>query len=93
MNCTEIRSLIDGVIFGVITSSAVDCGFEPQSAQTKDYKIGICCFSTKHTALWSKNKDWWTWNHNNVSKWSDISMQELLFQWAGTIKPQLTMLV
>jgi hypothetical protein len=28
-----------------------------------------------------------------VSKWSDISMQELLFQWAGTIKPQLTMLV
>ena len=26
-------------------SSEVDHGFEPQSGQTKDYKIGICCFS------------------------------------------------
>ena len=33
--------------FHVITSSAVDCGFEPGSDQTKDYKIGICCFSAK----------------------------------------------
>jgi hypothetical protein len=23
--------------------------FEPQSGQTKDYEIGICLFSTKHT--------------------------------------------
>ena len=22
--------------------------FEPQSGPTKDYKIGICCFSAKH---------------------------------------------
>jgi len=26
-------------------------GFEPRSSQSKDYKIGICCFSAKHTAL------------------------------------------
>ena len=32
----------------VIDSSAVYRGFEPRSDQTKDYKIGICCFSTKH---------------------------------------------
>ena len=25
----------------MLTSSAVDCDFEPQSGQTKDYKIGI----------------------------------------------------
>jgi hypothetical protein len=25
--------------------------------QTKDYEIGICCFSTKHAVLRSKNKD------------------------------------
>ena len=35
----------------VIASSAVDCGFEPQSGQTKDYTIGMCCFSAKHTSL------------------------------------------
>jgi len=26
--------------------------------QTKDYKIGICCFSTKHAALRRKSKEW-----------------------------------
>jgi hypothetical protein len=32
-------------------SSAVDKGFEPRLSETKDYKIGICCFFAKHTAL------------------------------------------
>jgi hypothetical protein len=32
------------VMVGVLTWSVVDCGFEPQSYQTKDYKIGIYCF-------------------------------------------------
>jgi hypothetical protein len=36
----------------------VDSGFEPRSGQTKDYKIGICCFSAKHAALRRKGKDW-----------------------------------
>jgi len=39
--------------------------FYPQSCQTKDYQIGICCFSNKHTALRSKNKDWLTLNFSN----------------------------
>jgi hypothetical protein len=34
----------------VLSSSAVDLGFEPLSGQTKDYKIGICCFSTTQKA-------------------------------------------
>jgi len=34
----------------MLTWSAVDRGFEPRSGQTEDYKIGICCFSAKHTA-------------------------------------------
>ena len=55
----------------VLVSSAVDCGFEPRSGQTKDYEIGICCFSTKHAALRRKNKDWLAWNQNNVSEWSN----------------------
>jgi hypothetical protein len=46
----------------VLDSSAVDRGFNPQSGQTKDYKIGICCISAKHIALRRKSKDWLAWN-------------------------------
>jgi hypothetical protein len=42
----------------VLASSVVDRGFKPRSGQTKDYKIGICCFSTKHAALRRKSKEW-----------------------------------
>jgi hypothetical protein len=41
--------------------------YSSRSGQTKDYKIGICCFSTKHTALRCKSKDWLARNQNNVS--------------------------
>jgi hypothetical protein len=63
----------------VLASGAVDRGFEPRSGQTKDYKIDICCFSAKHTALRRKSKDWLAQNQNNVSEWSDISTRRLLF--------------
>jgi hypothetical protein len=56
----------------VLASSAIDCGFEPRLGQTKDYKIGICCFSAKHAALRRKSKDWLT---RNVSEWSDMSIR------------------
>ena len=39
------------VMVGVLTSSAVDSGFQPGSGQTKDSKIGICCFSANDTSL------------------------------------------
>ena len=64
----------------VLASSAVDRGFESRSGQTKDYKIGICCFSSKHTALRSKSKDRLARNQNNMSVWSDMSTSGLLFQ-------------
>jgi hypothetical protein len=64
----------------VLTSSAVDRGFEPRSGQTKDFKIGICCFSAKHAALMRKSKDGLARNHNNVFEWSDMSTRGLLFQ-------------
>ena len=51
----------------VLASSALYLGFEPRCDQTKDYKIGICCFSAKHAALRSKSKDWLVRNRNNVS--------------------------
>ena len=49
----------------MLTLSAVDFGSESQLGQTKDTKIGICCFSTKHADLRSKSTDW---NHVNVSE-------------------------
>jgi hypothetical protein len=35
------------------------------SGQTKDYVIGICCFSTKQAALRRKSKDWFVRNQDN----------------------------
>jgi hypothetical protein len=84
---------IGGVMVSVLASSAVDCGFEPRSGQTKDYEIGICCFSAKHASLRKKSKDWLTRNQDNVSEWSDMSFCGLLFQWARTIEIQLSVLV
>ena len=77
----------------VLASSAIDLGFEPRSAQIKDYKIGICCFSAKHVALKRKSKDWLARNQNNVSEWKDMSTRGLLFQWASTLKIELSVLV
>ena len=57
----------------VLTSSAIDRGLEHRSGQTKDYKMGICCFSAKHAALRRKTKDWLARNQNNFSEWSDMS--------------------
>ena len=64
----------------MIASSAVDRGFDPRSSQTKDCKIGMCCFSAKHAALRRKSKNWLARNQNNVHEWSDMSIPGLLFQ-------------
>jgi hypothetical protein len=37
------------------SSAIIDHEFEPRSGQTKDYEIGICCFSTEHH---NKSRDW-----------------------------------
>ena len=64
----------------VLVLSVVDHGFELSLGQTKDYKIGICCFSDKHAALSRKSKDWLAQNQDNVSEWGDMSIRGLLFQ-------------
>jgi hypothetical protein len=51
----------------VLALSAVDREFEPRSGNTKDYKIGICCFSDKHTALRRKSKEWLARKQDSVS--------------------------
>ena len=81
------------VMVSVLTSSAVDRGFEPRSDQAKDFKIGICSFSAKHAVLKRKSKDWLARNQNKVSEWSDMFTRGLLFLWASTLKIQLSVLV
>ena len=68
---------VGSVMVSVLASSAVDHGFETRSGQTKDYKIGICCFCAKHAALRIKNKDWSARNQNNASEWRDMSTRGL----------------
>jgi hypothetical protein len=84
---------IGSVIVSVVDSSAVDRGFEPSSDQTKDYEIGICCFSTKNAALRSKTSGWLARNEYNVSKWRDMSTHGLPFQLTSAIQIQLSVLV
>jgi hypothetical protein len=84
---------IGGVMVSVLAMSVVDHGFKPRSGQANDYNIVMCCFSANHAALRRKDKDWLARNQNNVSKWSNMSTRRLLFQWASTIKIQLSVLV
>jgi hypothetical protein len=53
----------------VLASSAVDRGLEPWSGQTKDYKIGICCFSTKQIL----NQTWGDETGRRI-KWDGYSL-------------------
>ena len=73
----EVR--IDGAMVSVLASSVVDRGFEPRSGQTKDCKLGICCFSARYAAFRRKRKDWLARNQDNVPKWGDMSIRGLLF--------------
>ena len=52
---------ICGVTFTMITLCVVDHVFEPRSGQTKDYEIGIYCFSAKHEGLRRNSKDCLAW--------------------------------
>ena len=58
---------LGGVLVSVLASSAEGRGFDPRPGQTKDIKIGICCFSAKHAAFRSKSIDWSAQSQNNVS--------------------------
>ena len=76
--CLENR--IGGVNVSGIASGVVDRGFEPRSGQTKDYEIGICCFSSKHAALRRKSKYELARNHDNMFGWGEMSIRGILFQ-------------
>jgi hypothetical protein len=86
------KTWIGDVMFGVLSSSAVDHGFEAWAGQIKDYNIGICCFSSIHACatLRRKGNDWLSRNEDNVSACCDVSIRGLSVQWANTIKKNPT---
>ena len=52
----QAMNRISGVIVSRLATGVLECVVEPWSNQ--DYKTVMCCFSTKHTALRNKSKDW-----------------------------------
>ena len=46
----NMEDLIGVVRVSALISNVVDSGFESHSDQSKDYEIGIYCFSDKHAA-------------------------------------------
>jgi len=91
-NISKKFNRIGVVMVSVLPSSVVDLEFKLRSGQAKYYEFGICCSSAKHTALRRKSKDHLARNQDNVSGWGDMFIRGLLFQWACTIKIQLSML-
>ena len=61
------RNRTGGVMVKVLALSEVDRAFDSWSGQTKDYNIGICCFSAKQAALRRKSQDYLSRNQDNVS--------------------------
>jgi hypothetical protein len=76
-----VLNRIDGIMVSMLASSAIDGGFEHQSGQAKDYKIGVCCFFAKIKGRLGIKIMCLEWTHR------------LLFQWASTMKIQLSVLV
>ena len=71
---------ISGVTISVLVWSAVDIGFQVHVGSYQRIKIDICCFSAKDATLRNKSRDWLVQNLDNVSEWSDMFTDRLLFQ-------------
>ena len=77
----------------VLVSSAVYRVFEPRSGQTKDYLIGVYCFSANHASFRRKTKDWLAQNKTNVLEWRDMPTSGLLFQYTSTKSNKADMII
>jgi hypothetical protein len=51
---------------------------EKSWGQTKDNKIGSCCFSAKDVVLRGESRDLLTQNQDNVYEWSEMYIYGLL---------------
>ena len=71
------RNRIDDVMVSMLVSNAVDRGLKPEII------IDIWCFSSKHTVLRSKSKNWVDRNHDYVPESSEMATHRQLFQWVS----------
>jgi hypothetical protein len=69
---TTIKTYGTASMDSVLASSVVDCGFEPRSGQTKDNKIGICCFNA-NSALFQ------LYHGENMLIFNEMMMRSALF--------------
>ena len=51
---------------------------QAEIGSNQDYKMGICCFSAKHTALRRKSKNLLAQNQDNVSERGDMSIHRFV---------------
>ena len=77
----------------MLASSAVDHELVPRSDHTKDYEIGICCFSTRPLSMRLTGVRVKTGSLGIRIMWSNMSARGLLCHFAGTINIQLRVLV
>ena len=84
LNCLTTSMWFMRICGLMVQTACLKCG--RSRVQTKDYKIGICCFSAKHGALRRKSKDWLTWNQDKVFECGDMSIRRLVccFSWSST---------
>ena len=61
----------------LLTSNAVDRGFEPDQVKPKTIKLFFV--TAKYAALRRKSKDWLARNQDNVSEWGDMSIRDCCF--------------
>jgi len=74
---TKVSTSNSYIFYGNSSKLCMLAYYYMKNFATKDYKIGICCFSA---ALRRKNKEWLAWNQDNVSEWGDMSIHRMLFQ-------------
>jgi hypothetical protein len=68
-------------------------GTGQERVKPKIIKLVFVASPLKHAALKRKSKDWFAQNRDNIAEWGNMSIHGLLFQWANTIKIQLSMLL
>ena len=71
----------------------VDHGLIPLSAQIKNYKIDIYCFSSKYIAWRGKSKDGFGWSRDNVSRGAKCLPVDCCFSELTLLKSNSSVLV
>ena len=67
-------------MISALTSSAVDCGFEPCRVKPKAIKLLFVASPLCRATLMRRSKNWVTRNQDNMSGWGNMYIRGLLFR-------------